>query len=318
MYKLTVECTQDKLQPTMSSSTQHTQPFIIQHLVVIGVGLIGGSLAQRLRQAGVVKQITGVGRGKGNLEKAVEMGVIDRWTHDISQAVSDADMVFISVPMGAYDHVFQCMAKSLAKDAVVTDAGSTKQHAIEGAKQYLPNPDYFVAAHPIAGTEHSGVEASFSSLFEGHDCIITPTTSNDAMAVKRVKQMWEATGSRVVCMPADEHDLLLASVSHLPHLTAYALVNAVRKTALNAQQPFQFAAGGFRDFTRIASSSPQMWRDISLSNRSALLQKMDAFIAEMQTMRQHIASTDAEKLLEAFQQAKDARDHWLTEHGENN
>ncbi|MDQ6963138.1 MAG: prephenate dehydrogenase/arogenate dehydrogenase family protein [Mariprofundaceae bacterium] len=289
---------------------------LIKHLVIIGVGLIGGSLARRLRQEKVVQRITGVGRGKANLEKAVELGVIDAWTHSVSEAISDADMVVICVPMGAYATVFQGMANTLAEHAVVTDAGSTKQYAIDLAEKHLPKSAQFVAGHPIAGTEHSGVEASFSSLYQDHYCLITPTSSNSDKAVSAVKDMWKHTGAKVICMPPDEHDLLLASVSHLPHLAAYALVNAVRKSALDAKQPFQFAAGGFRDFTRIASSSPQMWCDIAQSNQAALLQKMDALIAEMQAMRQNIADGNVQALYDDFTQAKQARDLWLAEHGE--
>jgi len=289
---------------------------LIEHLVIIGVGLIGGSLARSLRQAGVVQRITGVGRSRKNLEKALELGVVDHWTYHVEEAVVDADMVVICVPMGAYAGVFQSMAAHLKPHTLVTDAGSTKQQAIVLAKQYLPNPDAFVAGHPIAGTEHSGVEASFAGLYQDHYCILTPTESNAAVDVLRVQKMWEIVGSQVMKMPADEHDLLLASVSHLPHLTAYALVNAVRKSALDSQQPFQFAAGGFRDFTRIASSSPQMWADIALANQTALLQKMDALIVEMQQMREHIAQGNRDQLDASFRQAKHARDRWLAENGE--
>lgn len=289
---------------------------LIKHLVIIGVGLIGGSLARRLRQEKVVQRITGVGREAANLEKAVELGVIDAWTHSIADAVADADMVVICVPMGAYGTVFQAIASSLPANAIVTDAGSTKQYAIDLAQQHLKKPAQFVAGHPIAGTEHSGVEASFSSLYQDHYCLITPTAENKAEDVAIVKAMWTCTGAKVMCMSADEHDLLLASVSHLPHLAAYALVNAVRKSALDPKHPFQFAAGGFRDFTRIASSSPQMWCDIAQSNQAALLQKMDALIVEMQTMRQNIANGDVQTLYDDFTQAKQARDLWLAQDGE--
>lgn len=293
-------------------------PMKINHLVVIGVGLIGGSVARALRHAGVVDRVTGVGRGRENLDRARELGIIDHWTHDIAEAVHDADMVLVAVPMGAYDRVFAELASSLPENALITDAGSTKQHAIEVAKKHLPNPSRFVPAHPIAGTEQSGAEASFAELFEDRLCIITPLDGADEEAVTMVESMWRATGARVVSMDAASHDDFLASVSHLPHLAAFALVNAVRKQSDSNDEehdPFRFAAGGFRDFTRIASSSPEMWRDIAISNAPAMIKKIDALQAELAGMREALTGGDGEKLLEAFAAAKAARDAWLEKHG---
>ncbi len=288
----------------------------INHLVVIGVGLIGGSVARALRHAGVVDRITGVGRGRDNLDRARELGIIDHWTHEISEAVHDADMVLVAVPMGAYDRVFAELAASLPEDAMITDAGSTKQHAIDVAKRHLPDASRFVPAHPIAGTEQSGAEASFAELFEDRLCILTPDESTDADAVAAVESMWHATGSRVVTMDATSHDDFLASVSHLPHLAAFALVNAVRAEGDDeAHDPFRFAAGGFRDFTRIASSSPEMWRDIALSNSEALTAKIDALMAELAAMKEALNRGDGEELLKRFASAKEARDAWLEKHG---
>jgi len=286
---------------------------MIDHLVVIGVGLIGGSVARALRRAGHVGRITGVGRQRANLDRARELGIIDDWTHDVATAVSDADMVLVAVPMGAYETVFRAMAPFLADDVPVTDAGSTKQHAIAVVECCLPHPERFIPAHPIAGTEQSGAEASFAELFEDRWCILTPAADADAQALVAVQAMWEATGSRVVSMDAASHDDFLAAVSHLPHLTAFALVNAVRKSGKG--DPFRFAAGGFRDFTRIASSSPEMWRDIVLANRDAVLDKLDALQQELSAMRQAIAAGDGEAIVRAFEQAKSARDRWLKEHG---
>jgi len=286
---------------------------IIDHLVIIGVGLIGGSVARALRRAGSVGCITGVGRQRDNLERARELGIIDDWTHDVSAAVSNADMVLLAVPMGAYETVFAAMADSLPDDVPVTDAGSTKQHAIAAAKRWLPNPQRFIPAHPIAGTEQSGAEASFAELFEERWCILTPATDAETQALDAVQAMWEATGSRVIRMDAASHDDFLAAVSHLPHLAAFALVNAVRKSGKG--DPFRFAAGGFRDFTRIASSSPHMWRDIVLANRDAVLDKLDALQRELSDMRDAIAAGDGDAIVQAFEQAKSARDHWLEEHG---
>jgi len=290
----------------------------IKHLVIIGVGLIGGSVARVLRKSGVVHKITGVGRGQKNLEKAKELGVIDAWTHNIREAVVDADMVLIAVPMGMYEPVFIELAKALPENAVITDAGSTKQHAIEVAQRVLPDASRFVAAHPIAGTEQSGVEASFAELFENHTCILTPEPSTSVKAFDKVKSLWLATGSHVIEMDANEHDSLLATVSHLPHLAAFALINAVRKQSRDDYDPFQFAAGGFRDFTRIASSSPEMWRDIALYNKDALVKQIDALQAELMGMKVALLEGDGSLLLKSFSEAKQARDAWLISTQEDN
>ncbi|MDX8403229.1 MAG: histidinol-phosphate transaminase [Mariprofundaceae bacterium] len=275
----------------------------VDHLVVIGVGLIGGSAARALKHAGFVGRVTGVGRSRENLDRARELGIIDHWTHNISEAVHDADMVLVAVPMGAYDRVFAELAESLPEHAIVTDAGSTKQHAIDVAHKHLSNPSRFVPAHPIAGTEQSGAEASFVELFEDRLCILTPEIdANDDVgeqAVVMVESMWESMGSHVIRMGAGSHDDLLASVSHLPHLAAFALVNAVRKQGEAGDgeyDPFRFAAGGFRDFTRIASSSPEMWRDIIISNSAAIADKIDALQTELAEIKSLLASRDGEKL----------------------
>lgn len=289
----------------------------IKHLVVIGTGLIGGSVSLALKRAGVVQRVTGVGRSRENLELAEQLGVVDDWTHDIAQAVSDADMVLLSVPMQAYEGVFAAMAGHLPVNAVITDAGSTKQSAIAAAEKFLSNSSRFIAAHPIAGTEQSGAAAAFAELFDNRLAIITPELHSDADALQRVQQMWEQTGSRVMTMPACEHDTFLASVSHLPHLAAFALVNAVSKQSSENRDPFQFAAGGFRDFTRIASSSPEMWRDISLCNRDALLEQIETYQSELNGLREALLADDADQLLKKFSAARDARENWLAKHGED-
>jgi len=295
----------------LSSASEHP----VKHLVVIGVGLIGGSVARALKHAGFVGYVTGVGRSRENLDRARELGIIDHWTHDIAEAVHDADMVLVAVPMGAYDRVFAELAISLPKDVLVTDAGSTKQHAINVARRHLPDPSLFVPAHPIAGTEQSGAEASFAELFEDRFCILTPDEKVNSEALAMVGAMWEATKSHVVQMEARQHDNLLAAVSHLPHLAAFALVNAVRKQGDEQHDPFKFAAGGFRDFTRIASSSPEMWRDIAISNSPALVKEIDALQAELVEMKKALISGDGDTLLELFSAAKKARDEWLEKHG---
>jgi len=288
----------------------------IKHLAIIGVGLIGGSLARALRRANAVEYITGAGRNPEHLEHAQELGVVDNFTTSVSAAVKDADIVLISVPMCAYETVFSDMAGSLPLHCLITDAGSTKQHAIDMARKHLSASQMtrFVPAHPIAGTENSGVDASFATLFEKHLCILTPTQETRPEATQAIEIMWQEAGSEVMCMDAADHDDFLASVSHLPHVLAYALVNAVRKQENETHDPFYFAAGGFRDFSRIASSSPEMWRDIALCNRESILHKLDALQLELDELRGALEAGDGQRLLDAFSQAKQARDEWLARH----
>lgn len=291
---------------------------MIGTLAVIGVGLIGGSFSLALKDAGVVKHVIGAGRGEENLKLAQELGIVDSWTTDLAEAVRDADVVMIAVPMGGYARVMQTIAPALKEGAIVTDGGSTKQHALEMAKAYLPENVHMVAAHPLAGTEKSGAAAAFKDLYQKHLCIVTPEEETSEPAKQVVIDLWQATGAKVLEMPAAEHDVLLASVSHLPHLAAFALVNAVNGQKRDGYDPFAFAAGGFRDFTRIASSSPVMWRDIALANRGAMIAQIDAFKYELDAMKQALLSDDGEELLQQFTSAKEARDAWLASKEEVN
>ncbi len=287
----------------------------IKRLCIIGVGLIGGSLARALRRADVVEHIIGVGRSRKNLETALQLGVVDEITHDIGEGVRNADIVIVAVPMGMYENIFRAMAEHLQKHTIISDVGSTKSHALKVAKQYLTDASRFVPAHPIAGTEESGAAASFAGLFDDHTCILTPEESTDPEAVQCVEQMWKAAGSHVMQMDAATHDDLLAAVSHLPHLAAFALVNAVNKQKSGVFDPFAFAAGGFRDFTRIASSSPEMWRDIALCNRQALMHQLAALQKELSRLGDVLRKNDGKTLLDEFSAAKKARDQWLKENG---
>jgi prephenate dehydrogenase len=291
--------------------------YALEHLAIVGVGLIGGSVARSLRAVGHVGRITGIGRDEQHLNKGRALGVVDDWTTDIRDGVADADAVLVSVPMGAYDSVFAALAGALPERAVLTDAGSTKQHAVETARRHLHEGELarFVPAHPIAGTEHSGVEASLASLFHGRLCVLTPMEQSTPEAVATVAAMWQATGSEVQTMTAAEHDDFLAAVSHLPHLLAFALVDAVRKMGDAQHDPFRFAAGGFRDFTRIASSSPEMWRDIALVNRRSVLAKLDALEVELAELRSALEAGDGQRLLDVFEAARSARERWLAGHG---
>jgi len=290
---------------------------MIQTLAIIGVGLIGGSLALALKEKGAVGKVIGAGRSEENLKLAQSLGIVDEWTTSLIDAVKDADVVFIAVPMGAYESVLKTIAPALKNGAIVTDAGSTKQHAIEAAT-CLPKHIPFIAAHPLAGTEKSGADAAFATLYQDHLCIVTPDETTDNQALTVVENMWQDAGAHVVSMPAVEHDKLLGAVSHLPHLAAFALVNAVNKQKTDTFDPLSFAAGGFKDFTRIASSSPEMWRDIALANKDALESQIDILMDELQNIRVALQAGDKESLTALFSSAKDARDAWLAERKKEN
>jgi prephenate dehydrogenase len=284
---------------------------MIRRLAVIGVGLIGGSLARALRAAGCVGEVVGCGRSAANLERALELGVIDRWSHDPAQAVAGADLVFVAVPLGTMGQVFGAIRDALAPDAVVTDGGSVKGSVVLDARAAFGEvPPRLVPGHPIAGTERSGVDASFPELYQGRRVILTPLAATDPEAVERVTAMWEACGAEVTLMEVAHHDEVLAATSHLPHMLAFGLVDALARMREN-DEIFRYAAGGFRDFTRIASSDPVMWRDICIANREPLGAMLERFGDEMKDLADTIRSGDASHLLEIFARAKAARDRYV-------
>lgn len=283
----------------------------IGRLAIIGVGLIGGSLARALRAAGRVGEIVGCGRGQANLEEAVALGVIDRYSHDVSEAVRDADVVFLAVPLGAMRGAFDAMRESLPAHALITDGGSAKGSVVNDCREASPELlQRFVPGHPIAGTENNGVAASFAELYQNRRVILTPLQENDAAAVARVRAMWEACGAEVTEMPVEHHDEVLAATSHLPHMLAFGLVDMLARMKEN-DEIFRYAAGGFRDFTRIASSNPVMWRDVCIANREALSPMLAAFAEEMTALADSIASADSDELLAIFERAKSARDRYI-------
>ncbi len=283
---------------------------MIERLAIIGVGLIGGSLARALRAVGEVGEVVGCGRTLPNLERAVALGVIDRYTQDPAAAVIGADMVFVAVPLGAVRETLAAMRDCLLPEAIITDGGSVKGSVVADARaalgEILPR---FVPGHPIAGTEKSGVEASFTELYRNRRVILTPLAETEASALDRVTRMWRLCGAEVSLMDVRHHDEVLAATSHLPHMLAFGLVDALARMKEN-EEIFRYAAGGFRDFTRIASSSPVMWRDICLANREALAEVMQRFSLEMQDLAETIQRADAEHLLEIFARAKSVRDRY--------
>lgn len=284
---------------------------MIGHLVVIGVGLIGGSFALDLKRQGLVECVTGVGRRRANLEQAVELGIIDAIADSAATAVADADLVLLAVPVGAMPALFQEMAPRLPAHCLLTDAGSTKQDVIAAARAGLGDKiGQFVPGHPIAGAETHGAGAAREGLYAGKPLILTPLAENAAPAVEQVAALWRACGARVSTMDAARHDQLFAAVSHLPHLAAFALMDELAGRE-QAETYFRYAGSGLRDFTRIAGSHPEMWRDITLANRGPLRQELDAYIAKLQSLRDMLEAGDAAALETLFQRAKEARHNWL-------
>lgn len=283
---------------------------MINRLCIIGVGLIGGSLARALKRAGACAEVVGCGRDEGALRRAVELGVIDRYHSDPALAVSGADVVVLAVPLGMMESVLRRIAPALSAGAVITDVGSAKGSVVAAAQAVFGKvPARFVPGHPIAGTEKSGVEASFAELFQGRRVILTPLSGTDAEAHQIVRRMWEQAGAEVVDMAVEHHDEVLAATSHLPHLLAFALVDTLARMQETAEI-FRYAAGGFRDFTRIASSDPKMWRDICLANREAVVAMLDRFSDDLAGLRDAIDAKDSEAIAEVFTRAKTARDRF--------
>jgi prephenate dehydrogenase len=283
---------------------------MIKRLCIIGVGLIGGSLARAVKRAGYCAEVVGSGRDEKQLRRAVELGVIDRYEKDPARAVSGADVIVLAVPLGAMEEVMSSIAPHLESGAIITDVGSAKGSVVTAAQAaFGAVPKHFVPGHPIAGTEKSGVESSFAELFQGRRVILTPLAETDPAAVAAVRRLWEQAGAAVTEMSVAHHDEVLAATSHLPHMLAFALVDTLARMHEQAEI-FRYAAGGFRDFTRIASSDPVMWRDICLANRDAIAAMIDRFQGELVGLREAIVQGDARRIEEIFTRAKAARDRY--------
>ncbi len=279
-------------------------------VVIFGVGLIGGSFALALKAAGAARRVIGLGRNPANLARALELGVIDEASSDPA-AVAGADLVLLATPVGQMGAVMGAIAPHLGRGTVVTDGGSTKQDVVALARRLLKErAAQFVPGHPIAGAEHSGVAAARADLFRGRKVVLTPLPENSARSIRRVRAAWRVCGARLFRMQPAEHDRVFAAVSHLPHLLSYALVDQVARHP-NGKQLFDYAAGGFRDFTRIASSHPEMWRDICVANRKALLQELEGYERELGEVKRLLRKGDAAGLERVFARARAARDKWL-------
>lgn len=281
---------------------------LIQQLTIIGVGLIGGSLARALKQANQCAEIVGCGRNTENLAQAIEIGVIDRYDTDPAKAVQGADMVVIAVPLGTIANIFRLIQPALLPQAIVTDVGSAKGSVVADAQHHLAHHlPYFIPGHPIAGSEKTGVTASKVDLFINRRVILTPIAETDPNACMAVRQMWQIAGAEVVEMSVEHHDKVLAATSHLPHLLAYSLVDTLAHMETKTEI-FRFAAGGFRDFTRIAASDPQMWHDICFANKEAILQVLQEFNRDLTQLTQAIIDDDKQRVMDIFKRAKAARD----------
>lgn len=282
----------------------------MKKLVIFGVGLIGGSVALALKKQANAPLCVGVGRNQASLDQALALHIIDEATTDIATALNDADMVLIAAPVAQTERILKSIQPHLNNKTIVTDAGSTKTDVLAIAKTVLGGQaKQFVGGHPIAGAEKSGPTAAMDDLYIGKYVVLTPSAENEPTAINQVRQLWLDCGANVVEMSAEKHDGIFATVSHLPHVLAFALVEDMASRN-NADELFQFAASGFRDFTRIAGSSPEMWRDISFANRTALLNEINTYELALAKLKQTLAAEDSEGLQALFERASKARNDW--------
>jgi cyclohexadieny/prephenate dehydrogenase len=279
-----------------------------ERVAMLGIGLINGSLAAVLRRQGAAGEIVAYARQEQTRARAVELGLCDRAEADPAAAVAGADLVVLGVPPAAVGAVAAAMRPGLSAEAIVTDVSSIKAQVVRDVVPHLPAPSRFVPGHPVAGTEHSGPDAAFATLFERRRCILTPIEDTDPLAVERVREMWELAGSSVDTMTPEHHDRVLAITSHLPHLIAYTIVGTVADLEDQARtEVFKYAAGGFTDFTRIAASDPVMWRDVLLGNREAVLEMLGRFTEDMVALQRAIRWGNGESLFELFERTRAIR-----------
>ena len=284
---------------------------MLNKLVIFGVGLIGGSFARALKHAGAVGHVVGMGRSAASLQRAIELGIIDSIGVSVADALDGADLVLVAAPVAQTEAILAALQPFLQPGTVVTDAGSTKGDVVAAARRALGDKlAQFVPGHPIAGRESNGPEAALVDLYVGKKTVLTPLADNAAADVERVAAAWRACGAIIHRLTPEQHDKVFAAVSHLPHLLAYALVDDIANKP-HADLLFQYAASGFRDFTRIAGSSPEMWRDISLANQAALLHELDAYLAQLMGLRAQLAAGDGAALERVYANAQHARQQWL-------
>jgi prephenate dehydrogenase len=284
---------------------------VFKKITIFGVGLIGGSFALALKNAGAVGQVFGVGRSAASLARAKELGIIDVGCTSIAEAVNGADLILVAAPVAQTESILASIEPHLQSGTVVTDAGSTKTDVVEAARKALGRKiAQFVPGHPIAGREQNGPDAAIVDLYLGKKTVITALPENAASDITRVAEAWQKCGAIIHKLTPNEHDRVFATVSHLPHLLAYALVDDVAKKP-HADLLFQYAASGFRDFTRIAGSSPEMWRDISLANHAALLGELDAYLVQLADLRDMLAERNGKAIEAVYANAQRARQNWI-------
>ena len=291
-------------------SISHLKP-MFRHVTIIGLGLLGGSLGLVMKEKGLAKTVVGIGRRRENLELAVQMGAIDRFSLEPHEAVSQSDLIVLATPVETYLSQIHTWGKDLASSAIVSDVGSVKGQLVSNIEAQLPHSTFFVGAHPIAGKEKSGVAHAESRLFHGARCVVTPTPRTNAQAMEKICHLWEAAGSVVLSMDPMEHDWVFGAVSHLPHVAAFALMHTLETLQdRTAQAPdlLNFSGGGLRDTTRIAASSPEMWRDICVANHENLVEMVDQYIQHLQEFRMLLNNRDAAGLYDAIVRAKASRE----------
>jgi prephenate dehydrogenase len=280
---------------------------MFNHIAITGLGLIGGSLARDIRELGLASTITGFGRNPVRLKKACTMGLIDAWQTDFAPGIAQADLIIIGTPVRLIPQQAFDMLPHIKQGAVITDVGSVKTAIVEKIEPKMPPGVFFIGGHPIAGTENSGFEAAIKGLFKNRACVLTPTDKTDPNALKQLTEFWAAVGAHVVQMDIKTHDMIFAGISHLPHMVAFSLVNAVTDMENFEKQILQYSAGGFRDFTRIAASDPAMWRDIALMNKDHILNAIDFFEKSLGALKQSIAAGDASRIEQFFKKSHDTR-----------
>jgi len=278
------------------------RPTLFRKVAVIGVGLIGGSLAKAIRKNKLAKEIVGVSQSQQTLNAAITDGVIDQGYHDVSKAVANADLVILAAPVGIIENMLGTIGPHLRRGCIITDVGSSKQSVVHAAQKFLPNNVFFVGSHPLAGSEKDGVKNASAELFQNATCIMTPTDTTHRLAKERVKLLWAKVGANVKFMTPEEHDKALGYVSHLPHMIAFALMETVPSEFL------QYAAQGLKDTTRIAASSPQMWNDIAISNKRVVVKAIDEVVKNLSLIRKTISTNDQKTLLNVLKGAKTKRD----------
>jgi len=276
-------------------------------VAIIGVGLIGGSLAKVLRTSGLASSITGSGRSRETLELALRLGVIDQMGLGSKHAVEGADLVVLASPVGTFEDVVREIGPHLKSGAILTDVGSVKGDLVHRIEEILPGGIHFVPGHPIAGKEKFGVAEATDNLFQGANCILTPTKRTEIAAVNTLREVWTTAGANVIIMDPDLHDEIFAAVSHMPHVAAFAMMCAVAELNTGTDNFLKFSGAGFKDFTRIAASSPEIWRDICLMNRDNVVQMLDRFLLWLNRMKQDLIANDAKRLEKHLKIASEAR-----------